>query len=284
MEHNIEISTVLEQLYNVSGFRVVLYGADFREIAAYPPQSRPYCILLQKEGGVKEKCHRCDGNAFMQAKLSGKACFYRCSFGLFEAVAPLYHFGLLSGYLMMGQVRVDDGSDRSALISLACEYVKDRAAVEKAVDALPIVSRKTFDGFVTIMTICAEYITLSGKVSPPSKGFSAQVRRYINANYNKKISLDQLCRHFKCSKSTLMTTFKRDCFETVVSYINNVRMEHAVRMLESKELSVNEIALACGFCDQCYFSKLFVKKYHMTPTKYRRQYFDGKPKQENPAE
>ena len=32
------------------------------------------------------------------------AYIYQCRFGLYEAAAPLYHYGVLAGYLMMGQV------------------------------------------------------------------------------------------------------------------------------------------------------------------------------------
>ena len=274
MANNIDIVTVLKELYNISGFRVSLHGADFAEIAAFPPGISAFCSLVQKDKNIRERCLRCDSDAYFQAKKTGKPFIYRCDFGLCEAVAPLYHFGILSGYLMMGQVRCEESNDRLRLIAMASEYVKDKTALERAVDALPVYEQKKIAGYVNIMTICAEYITLSGKLSPPSKDFSSQIRKYINANYNKKITLDSLCKRFKCSKSTLMNTFKKECFQTVVEYITDVRLSNAVKMLEGKEDSINDIAVACGFCDQCYFSKMFSKRFGMTPSKYRASYIE----------
>ncbi len=271
MNNNIDVFTVLKELNRISGFRVVLYGADFKEIASYPPQIHPFCQLVQSDAGGKERCLRCDGNAFLHARKTGKPYFYPCYFGLCEVVAPLYHFGILSGFLMMGQVRISDTEDPLRFLRLASECVSDGEALEKAVAALPTVDRKLIESYVTIMTVCAEYITHSGKISPPSNGLTSQVRRYINANYDKKITLEQLCRRFQCSKTTLMTTFKKECYQTVVGYINQVRLERAAKMLETTQEPINDIAVACGFCDQCYFSKLFSKKYGVNPSRYRKE-------------
>lgn len=271
MANNIEIFTVLKELNRISGFRVVLYGADYKEIASYPPRSQAFCRLVQGDGSVKDRCLRCDGNAFHEARKTGKPYFYTCYFGLCEVVAPLYHFGVLSGFLMMGQVRIAQQGEHRRLLRLASDYVKDPELLNKAVNQLPVVERDLIDSYVNVMTICAEYITLSGKLGPPSNGLTAQVRKYINLNYSKKITLEGLCKHFKCSKTTLMTAFKKESYQTVVGYINEVRLERSLNLLQNTEESISDIALACGFCDQCYFSKLFTKRYGINPSRYRKE-------------
>ena len=42
-------------------------------------------------------------------------------------------------------------------------------------------------------------------------------------------------------------------------------------MLDNENVSVNEVALGCGFSDQSYFSKVFSQAYGITPTEYRRE-------------
>ena len=42
------------------------------------------------------------------------------------------------------------------------------------------------------------------------------------------------------------------------------------KMLSGGEFTINDIALKCGFSDQSYFSKVFSKKYGLTPTDSRR--------------
>lgn len=269
MNSMIDIATVLKELYTISGFRVSVHGTDFSEIVAYPETICDFCSLIQNDLRNKEKCLRSDGEAFIQARKTGKPFVYNCSFGLWEAVAPLYHFGVLSGYLMMGQVRLDTDNSDVRLIELCSRYSAGDEEAKRAVASLPVIQRSRLDSYLNIMTICAEYITLTGKLVPVSRSLASQVRRYVNANYAKKITLDELADQFKCSKSTLMNVFKRDCNQTIINYINNVRMDHAITMLENGEESINDIANACGFCDQCYFSKLFMRKFSMTPTRYR---------------
>ena len=48
-------------------------------------------------------------------------------------------------------------------------------------------------------------------------------------------------------------------------------VERAKKMLENENVSINEVALSCGFSDQSYFSKVFSSAYGITPTEHRRE-------------
>ena len=56
---------------------------------------------------------------------------------------------------------------------------------------------------------------------------------------------------------------------TVNDYITEVRLGEAMRMLLAGGQTIGEIALATGFSDQSYFSKVFSAKYGMPPSEYR---------------
>jgi AraC family L-rhamnose operon regulatory protein RhaS len=57
-----------------------------------------------------------------------------------------------------------------------------------------------------------------------------------------------------------------------LQYLNHCRLEHAARLLrESRETSVTEIALACGFVSSQYFATVFAKKYGDPPTAFRER-------------
>ena len=55
-----EILTVLKELHNVTGFRVSLHDADYREIAAYPEKSLPFCRAVHTRADELVKCAECD--------------------------------------------------------------------------------------------------------------------------------------------------------------------------------------------------------------------------------
>lgn len=265
----IDMETVLKELWRLSGFRVSVHGTDFLETAAYPSSICEFCRLIKTDPKNHERCLKSDSEALAVARSTGKPYIFICPFGLCEAVAPLYHFGVLSGYLMMGQVKTDDSKSDEQLAELIAPFCSDLIRAQRIAEAIPAVDRERLASYVNIMTICAEYITLTGKLAPVSQSISFQIKKYINANYSRRITLDELASYFGCSKSTLMANFKRDCSQTIVSYINEVRMKHAASMLERDDASINEIALSCGFWDQCYFSKLFSRMFRMTPSEYR---------------
>ena len=95
------------------------------------------------------------------------------------------------------------------------------------------------------------------------------VLTYINVNYNKKITLDELAEVSGYSKSRFSHVFSEYMGTTPVKYQNDVRLKMSREMLLSTLQSIGEIALNCGFADQLYFSRLFKKKYGITPTEYR---------------
>ena len=62
---------------------------------------------------------------------------------------------------------------------------------------------------------------------------------------------------------------------TIGEYIRKRRVDHASELLSKSELSLAEIASACGFSDQSHFCALFKKHSGMTPARFRRMSVDG---------
>lgn len=92
---------------------------------------------------------------------------------------------------------------------------------------------------------------------------------YINANYNKQITLDNLAQKSGYSKSRFLHIFSEYTGTTPKKYQNNIRLKISCEMLSATNNSITEIAVSCGFNDPLYFSRLFKKKYNITPTEYR---------------
>jgi len=92
---------------------------------------------------------------------------------------------------------------------------------------------------------------------------------YINENYNKKITLDELAAKSGYSKSRVSHLFSELTGTTPIRYQNDIRLENARELLSSTTLGVSEIAHCCGFCDPAHFSKLFKRKYKLSPANYR---------------
>ena len=92
---------------------------------------------------------------------------------------------------------------------------------------------------------------------------------YISFNLTADLSLNAIANEFSLNSSYLSTLFKKETGTTLTNYVNNKRIEHAIYLLNTTKLPIQEIAVQCGINDVNYFTKLFKKLKNMTPTQYR---------------
>lgn len=266
-----ELGKLAREFYNISGFRVTLHDTEQRELISYPQEAAAFCSWIQQKKQVRALCEACDAKAFQRAQETKEPYIYHCHCGLYEVVAPLYDFGVLSGYLMIGQMLDTDPGSRDKTERLAAQYVEDRAYLHDMVAEIPTTTREKLASYVHIMSICAEYITLTNRMNLGSHNLADEVKRYIGKHYADKLSIEFLARQFLSSKSTLMNAFKQRFGKTINRYLTEVRLEHAKQMLLYGSESISAIAEACGFADQNYFAKVFYKDFGMTPSRYRAE-------------
>lgn len=94
---------------------------------------------------------------------------------------------------------------------------------------------------------------------------------YVAQHYSEKITLEGLAQHASYAGSECCRVFKKYTGESIFSYIRAYRLEQSVYLLRSSELSVSEIAYACGFSSTSYYIEHFRRQFGMTPLKYRQQ-------------
>ena len=92
---------------------------------------------------------------------------------------------------------------------------------------------------------------------------------YISQNFSEDITLATVADHLHVNTSYLSTLFRQVTGMTFKEHLNRVRIEEAARLLSNTDYSVMEIAIACGYKDQSYFTKVFKKLTGLTPKQYR---------------
>lgn len=102
-----------------------------------------------------------------------------------------------------------------------------------------------------------------------SNGIVAKAKAYINVNFKKEISLDDVSREVDISPYYFSKVFKEETGENFIEYVTAVRMEKAKELLESSTLSMKEICAEVGYADPNYFSRTFKKNVGLTPTEYK---------------
>ena len=93
-------------------------------------------------------------------------------------------------------------------------------------------------------------------------------KRYIEEFYGNDLSAENIAAVVGVSPSYLRSLFKKSEEESPIRYLNRVRIEHAKEMLSSKMFRLDEIALACGFQNVYYFSRVFKSFTGVPPGKY----------------
>lgn len=94
---------------------------------------------------------------------------------------------------------------------------------------------------------------------------------FIDQSYDTKLSLDAIASVINCDRYQLCRLFKAVTGNTVVNYINFVRLIHATRLLSGTQ-NISEVAFSCGFSSSQYFNKVFKKQFGCTPKEFRDSY------------
>ena len=91
----------------------------------------------------------------------------------------------------------------------------------------------------------------------------------IEADISAELSLHDLARRQNITAEYLATVFKKETGKTVIEYIRDKRINHAVHLLNTTNLQIQTIAMHCGIMDVQYFSKIFKRQVGKTPREYR---------------
>jgi two-component system response regulator YesN len=93
---------------------------------------------------------------------------------------------------------------------------------------------------------------------------------YLNENYTRDVSLDELSEKFGFNTSYISSLFKSETGINITDYLSNLRIDKAKDLLISTDMKINEIAHSLGYNNVNYFHRIFKKTIGITPIEYRR--------------
>lgn len=98
---------------------------------------------------------------------------------------------------------------------------------------------------------------------------SAKVKKYINENYHREISMDDAAKETNLSYHYFSKFFKDSMGKSFVEYLTELRVDKSRELLKDTNDSIKEICYKIGYSDPNYYCKIFKKVTGMTPTEYR---------------
>lgn len=98
-------------------------------------------------------------------------------------------------------------------------------------------------------------------------------QEFIENNFCDKFTVDQLAQKVSINRRTFERRFKLATNNTVVEYIQRVKIEAAKRNFESTRKNISEVMFDVGYSDTKAFRNVFKKITGLTPIEYRNKYF-----------
>lgn len=95
------------------------------------------------------------------------------------------------------------------------------------------------------------------------------IKVFIEKNYKEDISLSDLADTFYLSKEHLSRLFKKETGQNLFSYIMDLKLKEAKRLLVETNRTLDDIAFSLGFSNGNYFSKVFKRNIGVSPSSYR---------------
>ncbi|PSL43854.1 transcriptional regulator GlxA family with amidase domain [Chitinophaga niastensis] len=102
-----------------------------------------------------------------------------------------------------------------------------------------------------------------------------EAQEFIENNYCEKITIDQLTSMLALSRRNFERRFKKATLNTVVEYIQRVRVEAVKKGLESSRKTIIDLMYDVGYSDVKAFRTTFKKVTGLSPVEYRNKYCDN---------
>ncbi|WP_239617765.1 helix-turn-helix transcriptional regulator [Cohnella mopanensis] len=111
--------------------------------------------------------------------------------------------------------------------------------------------------------------------APPAQSVSVfhalKMRNYIEENAAKTLRLQDIAGHAGLSVSRAVHLFKEHFGMSAMQYVQQLRLSHALELLDHSLMSLEQIALETGLSSYTYFHRVFRETYGISPGQYRKK-------------
>ena len=159
-------------------------------------------------------------------------------------------------------------TQQDALIQGIIATLREELESDKIGGYLLIDSLKTTLAIHLLRNYCTAQPKLSSYANGLSQSKLQQVTEYINEHLHQDVRLIDLAAIAQMSSYHFLRLFKQSLGVTPHQYILQSRIEKAKYLLQQSELSIAEIAVRVGFCDQSHLTRYFKRIVGVTPKQF----------------
>lgn len=93
---------------------------------------------------------------------------------------------------------------------------------------------------------------------------------YVAKNLSETITLKSIENKFNTNEKRIQLIFKSGFNTTFNSYLQNIRLEEAIKLLKDSNNNITDVVYAVGLTNKSYFSKIFKEKFGVTPSQFAK--------------
>ncbi len=161
---------------------------------------------------------------------------------------------------ILSRATIEGGASTDVILKLNNQFLKDIQSVTD-IDSLCYMLQETVEAFVESMF---HYL--------PTQKNNDTIKtaiQYISHNYASGLTLESVAEQVHLNPAYFSSIFKQSSGSSFKEYLNMVRIEESKRLLSNTDYPILDIAIAVGFEDQSYFSKVFKKYTGLSPRQFR---------------
>ncbi len=160
---------------------------------------------------------------------------------------------------VLSRAAMEGGANTDVALKISNNFLQEINSTRNQED-LCLKLQKTVEFFIESMFV---------KTSDKNNAVIKQAVQYISQNYNTPLTLEETAKHVHLNPSYFSTLFKQSFGSSFKEYLNYIRIEESKNLLTNTSYSIIDIAIAVGFENQSYFTKVFKKHTGLTPKQYR---------------
>lgn len=160
---------------------------------------------------------------------------------------------------LLSRAAIEGGASPDAMLNLNSHFIQSLQQIN------------TLDSLCHMLQEIVETYSESmfPNISSQNKESIKRAITYISEHFNTPLTLEEVAEHVHLHPAYFSTLFKNTTGTSFKNYLNKIRIEESKLLLSNTDYSIIDIAIAVGFEDQSYFSKVFKKYTGTTPKQFR---------------
>ena len=267
-----KLQKVMADFYTCTNITITLFDRNLNSITDVGSW-QPYCLTIGNNPDLLAKCSGCNRDNAIKSLNQRCTLTYTCHAGVAEAVTPIFQNDNFIAYLMIGKFRDAEEKFSSAqmVMEAAERYGLDKDEMLESYYKLPVLDKDRFEAAISLLEMLIYYITNEKFLHYDHSIQFASINKYIEDNLCEKITVEEICNHFRIPRHLLYATFEHESGDSIQEYIIKKRIRKAQRLLSSTGLSVSQISTQVGYPEYNYFFRIFKERVGITPLQYRKQ-------------